>query len=117
MARFKRHILICENIRDENHPRGSCGRCGAEEIRKKFKAELRSRKLTTVYRASKSGCLDACEYGPVAVVYPDDVWYGGITADDVTEIIDSHIVGGTPVERLVIRDERFHQDFGETSGD
>jgi (2Fe-2S) ferredoxin len=42
--------------------------------------------------------------GPTVVVYPDDVWYGGVTLADVDEIIDAHIVGGNPVERLVIPD-------------
>ena len=40
--------------------------------------------------------------GPVLVVYPDAVWYGRVTLDDVDEIIESHIIGGKPVERLVL---------------
>jgi len=55
-------------------------------------------------RANKSGCLEQCEVGPTVVVYPDAVWYGGVTPADVDEIIDSHIVGGQPVKRLVIPD-------------
>jgi (2Fe-2S) ferredoxin len=38
------------------------------------------------------------------VVYPEGVWYGGVTLADVDEIVDSHIVGGKPVERLMMRD-------------
>jgi (2Fe-2S) ferredoxin len=38
------------------------------------------------------------------VVYPDAVWYGGVTPADVDEIIDAHIIGGKPVERLIIPD-------------
>jgi (2Fe-2S) ferredoxin len=38
------------------------------------------------------------------VVYPEGVWYGGVTPADVPEIVDRHLVGGAPVERLVIRD-------------
>lgn len=111
MARYKRHILICENERPEDHPRGSCARCGSAEITARFKEELRRRKLNLQFRSNKSGCLDACEFGPVVVVYPDAVWYGGVSADDVEEIIERHIVGGEPVERLVIQDERFRQEF------
>ena len=55
-------------------------------------------------RANKCGCLDQCELGPTVVVYPEAVWYGHVTPDDVDEIIESHIVGGQPVERLVIPD-------------
>ena len=55
-------------------------------------------------RANKAGCLEQCEVGPTVVVYPDAVWYGGVTPADVDEIIDSHIVGGRLVERLIIPD-------------
>lgn len=49
--------------------------------------------------------MDQCEHGPTVVVYPEAVWYGGITKDDVDEILDKHIIGGEPVERLRIADE------------
>jgi len=55
-------------------------------------------------RANQSGCLDQCEHGPNIVVYPDAVWYGKVTEADVEEIIESHIVGGKPVERLRLPD-------------
>ena len=103
--------MICENIRDEDHPRGSCGRKCGEDIRAAFKATLKRRGLTTQYRANKAGCLDACEFGPVVVVYPDGIWYGSVTPDDVEEIIEKHVIGGSPVTRLMISDGRFQQDF------
>ncbi len=55
-------------------------------------------------RPNKAGCLDQCAKGVSVVVYPDDVWYGGVSVDDVDEIIEQHIVGGQPVERLVVPD-------------
>ena len=55
-------------------------------------------------RANKSGCLDQCEHGPTVVVYPDAVWYGGVTEADVAEIVERHLVGGEPVERLRLAD-------------
>lgn len=58
-------------------------------------------------RANASGCLDACEYGIAVVVYPDGIWYGGVTVGDVDEIIDSHLIGGVPVDRLRIADRRY----------
>jgi (2Fe-2S) ferredoxin len=48
--------------------------------------------------------MEQCEVGPTVAVYPDAVWYGGVTPADVDEIIDSHIIGGRPVERLIIPD-------------
>lgn len=68
-----------------------------------FKVKLAQRGLKNV-RANKSGCLDQCELGPTVVVYPEAVWYGGVKPEDVDEIIESHIVNGRPVERLIIPD-------------
>lgn len=59
-------------------------------------------------RVNKSGCLDQCELGPTVVVYPEAIWYGHVSPEDVDEIIDSHIVGGQPVERLIIPDEQLN---------
>ena len=53
-------------------------------------------------RANKAGCLDQCEKGPSVVVYPDAIWYGGVTEADVKEIVEQHILGGRPVERLLM---------------
>ena len=46
------------------------------------------------------GCLGPCFDGPMMVVYPDAVWYGGGHPDDVPEIVEKHVLGGQPVERL-----------------
>jgi len=53
-------------------------------------------------RVNKSGCLDRCEEGPVCVVYPEGTWYTYIDETDIDDIIDSHLIGGKPVERLKI---------------
>ncbi len=53
-------------------------------------------------RVNKAGCLDRCELGPVAVVYPDETWYTYIDESDLDEIIESHLKNGQPVERLKI---------------
>ena len=55
------------------------------------------------FGVSESRCLGRCEHGPVAVVYPDDVWYQYIDEEDVDEIIESHLMGGKEVERLIIK--------------
>jgi (2Fe-2S) ferredoxin len=61
-------------------------------------------------RANTSGCLDACEFGASVVIYPEQVWYGRVTVDDVEEIIDSHILNNKPVERLLIKHPKFNKD-------
>ena len=104
MAPFQKHIFICVNQREPENPRGSCAPDGSERLQKAFKKALADRGVSRSVRANKSGCLDQCEHGPTVVVYPDTVWYGGVTEADVDEIVDSHIVRGVPVERLRLAD-------------
>ncbi len=102
--RYERHVFVCENRRPDGHPRGCCAGRGGVEVKEALKAELKARGLLARVRAHSAGCLDACERGPVMVVYPEGVWYGGVTPEDVPEIVERHLVGGEPVERLVIRE-------------
>jgi (2Fe-2S) ferredoxin len=103
--RFRHHVFVCENQRPEDDPRGSCGRKGSGAIRDAFKAELARRGLKGVVRANGAGCLDACAFGPSVVVYPEGVWYGAVRVGDVPEIVERHLIGGEPVERLrILRD-------------
>ena len=53
-------------------------------------------------RINKAGCLDACQYGPSLVVYPDDVWYSPKTREDMEEILQEHVLNNRVVERIVI---------------
>jgi (2Fe-2S) ferredoxin len=102
MPVFEKHIFICGNTRPAGHPRGCCDPEGQAALQKLFKKKLAARGLRGKVRANQAGCLDQCEHGPNVVVYPEGVWYGGVTLDDVEEIIDSHIVGGVPVARLLL---------------
>ena len=74
------------------------------KLQKLFKQKLAERGLKGKVRANQSGCLDQCEHGPNIVVYPEAIWYGHVTEADVEEIVESHIVGGKPVERLRLAD-------------
>jgi (2Fe-2S) ferredoxin len=105
MAPFERHIFICCNQREPGHPRGCCDPDASDHLQKVFKKALAERGLNRRVRANRSGCLDQCEHGPTVVVYPDGVWYGGVTEDDVAEIVEAHIARGEPVERLRLADE------------
>ena len=53
-------------------------------------------------RVNQAGCLDRCEEGPACVVYPEGTWYTYIDESDVDEIIESHLVNGKIVDRLLI---------------
>ncbi|HED05331.1 MAG TPA: (2Fe-2S) ferredoxin domain-containing protein, partial [Ignavibacteria bacterium] len=50
------------------------------------------------------------EFGATVVVYPEQIWYGGVTVNDVEEILESHIINNKPVERLFIKHPKFNKD-------
>lgn len=106
MAKFKRHLFVCENTRPPGHARGCCADRGGAEIRQLLKDGLEMRGLKGCVRASSAGCLDQCSRGVTVVVYPDDVWYGNVKPDDVAEILDRHVLKGEIVQRLVIPDHQ-----------
>jgi (2Fe-2S) ferredoxin len=61
--------------------------------------------LGETVRINKAGCLNQCEHGPMVVVYPEAVWYGNVQPADAVAIVQEHLVGGRPVERLRVADE------------
>lgn len=110
MARYQRHLFVCLNEREPNHPKGCCLHKGSAEIRDAFKAEFKKRALSSIVRANAAGCLDACEYGVTVVIYPEGIWYGGVTKEDVEEIVERTIVNGEVVQRLRIPNPRYAPD-------
>ncbi len=94
---YQRHLFVCMNERRDGHPRGCCADKGSAEIRARLKSLVASHGLKGVVRANQAGCLDYCEHGVTLVVYPDGVWYGGVTLDDVDRIFEEHVLGGRPV--------------------
>jgi len=104
LAKFKHHLFICVNERDESAPRPSCGNSGSKKLKSAFKDAVNDAGLKGQVRANELGCLDQCEHGPVVVVYPDAVWYGFVHVKDVEEIVSEHLVYGRPVERLRLAD-------------
>lgn len=106
MAQFTRHLFVCVNDRGPGHPKGSCAQRAAAEVAAALKERAYERGLKRVVRVNQAGCLDQCARGVTAVVYPEGVWYGGVTVADVDEIVERHLIGGRPVERLVIPDDQ-----------
>lgn len=102
MAKFEKHIFVCGNQRPPENPRGCCDPDQDGQLHQAFKRTLAGRGLKSRVRANKAGCLDQCEHGPTVVIYPDEVWYGGVTPADVEEIVDSHVIAGHPVARLLL---------------
>jgi (2Fe-2S) ferredoxin len=102
MPLFEKHVFVCGNSRDAGHPRGCCAAGGSDAVREAFKTEIKKRGLARAIRTNQAGCLDQCEHGVTVVVYPEQVWYGFVKAEDVAEIVEQHLVGNLPVERLRI---------------
>ena len=81
-----------------------CKKRGAKDVRKAIKGELRSSGLLGEVRTDTVGCLGLCKHGPNAVVYdtaePKGTWYLGLREQAVPEVVEEHLVNGTPVRRL-----------------
>jgi (2Fe-2S) ferredoxin len=101
---FERHVFVCHNVRPEGAPRPSCTVDGKSDLHAALQQLAKEAGLSGKVRINKSGCLDQCEHGPTVVVYPEAVWYGRVQPEDAAEIVQEHLVGGHPLERLRIAD-------------
>lgn len=101
MNKPTKHIFVCTSSRMTGVAKGFCHTKGALEIIQRFTEKLEEEDITDVM-VSNTGCFGICEKGPIVAVYPDNVWYGTVSADDVDEIVESHIMNGKIVEKLEI---------------
>lgn len=103
---FEAHVFVCTNERPAGHKRGSCAAKGAEKLRDYMKARAKELGAGARVRINSAGCLDRCELGPTLVVYPEGVWYSYRSTADLDEIIDTHLLKGGRVERLMLTPEQ-----------
>jgi (2Fe-2S) ferredoxin len=101
MPAFTAHVFICTNQRPPGG-RCCCDPHGEKELQKRFKAELDRRGLKAEIRANAAGCLDQCELGPAVVIYPQGIWYGRVTLEDVPRIVEETLVNGKIIPELLI---------------
>lgn len=90
--RYLKHLLICVNERPDSDPRGCCSARGGDALRLRLTQLIKQYGLKGQVRASKTGCLDACELGPVIAIYPDDIWYTGVQPEDVEAIFKASVL-------------------------
>lgn len=98
---FRIHVFVCTNRRPDGNKRGSCAARGSEPLRDYLKARSKELGVDGV-RINSAGCLDRCELGPVMVIYPEGVWYSFHTHQDIDEILQTHLLDGGRVERLML---------------
>jgi (2Fe-2S) ferredoxin len=97
---YRHHIFFCLNKRDGE---ACCADHNAQAAFDRCKAQVKARGLSGPgqVRVTKAGCLDRCQGGPIAVVYPEGTWYSYVDANDIDEIVESHLQNGKVVERLL----------------
>jgi len=98
---YQRHIFFCLNQREQGE--NCCADHNAQAAFDRCKARVKAAGLAGPgqVRVNKAGCLDRCAAGPVAVVYPEAVWYSYVDENDIDEIVESHLKNGKVVERLL----------------
>lgn len=98
---YQRHIFFCLNKRENGE--ACCADHNAQAAFDRCKAQVKAHGLAGPgkVRVNKAGCLDRCAGGPIAVVYPEAVWYTYVDANDIDEIVESHLKNGQVVERLL----------------
>jgi (2Fe-2S) ferredoxin len=95
VGQYARHVFVCTSGE-------TCPTQGdVEKFVKVLRAGAAAAGKKTEVRINKAGCFSQCGHGPMMVVYPENVWYAGVKESDLQEILESHILGGVPVKRLI----------------
>jgi (2Fe-2S) ferredoxin/precorrin-6B methylase 2 len=102
MEPFRFHVFVCDQQKPEGVP--CCAAHGSGQVLETLRREVVARGLEDEVQVTTCGSLGLCEHGPNLVVYPEGIWYSGVTPADVPEIVRSHFQQGTPVEALARTD-------------
>lgn len=102
MEPFRFHVFVCDQQKPEGVP--CCRAHGSAELIEALRREVTARGLDDEVQITACGSLGLCAHGPNMVVYPDGIWYSGLTPSDVPIIVESHFRQDTPVESLARTD-------------
>ena len=94
---IRSHVLICGGT--------GCTSSGSQTLQKAFNESIEAFGLAEEVKLVQTGCFGLCALGPIVIIYPDGTFYSRVTADDVKEIVEEHLLKGRIVERLVYRDK------------
>ena len=102
MSYYQYHVFFCTNKRANGE--ACCGQFNAQAMRDYTKQRTKELGLHKEgkCRINTAGCLNRCAEGPVIVVYPEAIWYTYVDQSDIDEIIESHLINGKPVQRLML---------------
>lgn len=89
MSQYERHVFVCEG----KH----CARADSDAVHAALKKGIARAGLKGRVRINRAGCLGQCGHGPMAVVYPEGVWYGGLDAAAARRVAEEHLVGARVV--------------------
>jgi len=95
MKVYRSHVLICGG--------GGCLSSGAQEVKEAFVLEIAKKGLDEEVKVVETGCVGACDLGPIAIVHPGGIFYRKLTPEDVPLIVEEHLLKGRVVEKLVYR--------------
>ena len=93
---IRSHVLICGGT--------GCTSSGSQKIREHLEKELEAKGLSEEIKVVQTGCFGLCALGPIMIVYPEGTFYSRVTNEDVSEIVEEHLLKGRPVERLIYND-------------
>lgn len=98
MSNYKYHILICGGT--------GCAASQSTQIKANFQQKIAEQNLSNDVQIVTTGCFGFCEKGPIVKILPDNTFYVQVTPEDVSEIINEHIIKGRKVERLLYIDPK-----------
>lgn len=107
MQHIRAHVLICGGT--------GCKSAGSKEVQLAFSRAIEAKGLSDEVMVVETGCHGFCEHGPLVIVYPEGTFYCQVKAEDVEEIVESHLFKGRIVERLLYHEPLTHESIPDYS--